>query len=275
MDKKLLVRGMVAAVLGIILIVGAVFALFPLKGHSGSYILATPYPEQNETYPVVRTVSQELTDEDVRHIETLFNASKDSALEVSRHAGTFRYSIPDKDYPYFTGAQPDIPSDEEARIIATRFLRERGLLPGNTRFSGVSFGSGYGECDGHSCVEYVLTKRVTFEREVHGIPVYGGGITVTIGESGEVVGVDWNIRDFEPVPDRYVRIITPEEAYGRLLSDQLIMLPMSGREGVVRDISLFYWERDYGEYLPVYAFSTDSRKFYVWAVDSTRREDVK
>jgi len=49
MNKKLLVKVMVAVVLGIIVIVGAVFALFPLKGHSGSHILATPYPERRYT----------------------------------------------------------------------------------------------------------------------------------------------------------------------------------------------------------------------------------
>lgn len=266
---------MVAVVLGIVLIISAIFAIFPLTGHSGSYILATPFPEVNESYPIIQTVSHNLSDEDVRRIEVLLNTSKNSALEISRNAGTFKYTIPDKYYPYCTGTPPDIPSDDEVRIIATRFLRQRDLLPDNAYFSAVSVGSSCGQGDRYSYIEYILTKRVTFEREIQGIPVHGGGITVTIGEFGEVVGVDWNIREFKTVPDRYVRVITPEEAYGRLQSDQLVILPMSGKEGVVRDISLVYWERDGEEYLPVYVFSTDSMKFYVWAVDSTRKEDVQ
>jgi hypothetical protein len=98
-------------------------------------------------------------------------------------------------------------------------------------------------------------------KEIQGIAVYNAGITVTIGDHGDVVGVTNSLRDLEPDPFRMIKIITPEQAYQRLLSNNLVIAPLSEdyNEIIITDITLGYWMEiptHIQKYvLPVYAFS--------------------
>ncbi len=114
--------------------------------------------------------------------------------------------------------------------------------------------------------------------------VYNAGITVSIGENGEVVAVSKSLRELEPQPVRFVPILTPEQAYRRLCSGELVIQPACCMQFcVVRNISLGYWIETKTEpqqyVLPVYAFSCvtlggESVMRYVWAVDPAEMQGL-
>jgi len=282
------------------------YPMIPTKGywvfmHEGGtlsfsiYPLETDFPIVDVSYPVYRTIIPNLTNEEIQQLGALFGVSGEvedfipssgisritdysrdpyAFFEFNRNSGAYRYQIPDKAMPYSTDIQPDLPSDEEARIIATEYLLERNLLPVDLHFSSVSIGSS----SGNSTHVYNLTKHVGFTREIAGIPVYNTGITITIGEGGEVVGVTNSVRQYDPVPVRYMEIRTPAQAYERLRAGDLIMRPLCCTSYfAVRNISLGYCIEDTvstQEYmLPVYAFAcyepsgTEDITLFVWAVD--------
>jgi hypothetical protein len=305
MNKNALKVGLVVIVLGIVVVMAGIIPFFNILGVSGLYVLAISHPVVNDSYPVYKTVTPDITDEEVKRIGALFNVSGDvqdyipstgisriadyskdpyAVLEVYRNSGAFRYQIPDKALPYSTDRQPDLPSDEEARAIATKYLEDRNLLSDDMHFTTVSIGSQSGEGSPTSLTLYDLTKDVRFVKEIQGIQVYSGGITVSIGDKGEVVSAGSSLRELKPEPFRYVKIITPEQAYLRLLSnDVVIRLTCCTGNYIVNNISLGYWmesESSPQKYvLPVYVFSCVSRdgteefNLYVWAIELSEMQE--
>jgi Zinc metalloprotease (elastase) len=292
MNRKHLVLGLVAAVLGVVAVVACIMAFLPGESVSGSALIAARFPVVNETYPVYRTVSRNITDEDVQQIGKLFNLSgevKDyipsagiyriddcsknpcEYVEVSRNSGTIRYKIPEKAMPYSTDRQPVLPSDEEAIAIATRYLQERGLLFGTARVTGVSTGSQYGTHSGGISRTFDLTRNVRFSQGIDGISIDGSGTTVTVAEYGEVVAVSTALSPIDPEPIGYVKVISPEEAYRRFLAGDLINRPACCYDQcVVRDITLVYYRENL--IAPAYAFRCDDMTLHVRAMDPSELE---
>lgn len=294
MKKITMIMGFSVVILGItLLVVGLPYLQhssvrnyetpsFPQSiGSEGRYTLASSYPVVNGSYPVYATIPPDTTDAEVKRLGDMFGLSLNTMeaktysnkiritddlktpparLTVYTNSGAFTYDIPEKKYPYTTDSQPNLPSDEEARAIATEYLADHNLLPEDVHFEGVSIGSQY-EDYSPTLQVYTLTKHVLFRKEIQGIDVYNAGITVTIGENGEVVGFSNSIRELDPNPVRHVKIISPEEAYIQLLSNNLMVRPMADDSSqiVVKGISLGYWmeiQTMPQEYVfPVYAFS--------------------
>lgn len=253
-------------------------------GSSGPYVLAAPFPDVNDSYPVYRTVPPDTSAEEIQRIANLFgvsgrtppvqsdssvrlvDASMDPAAEFTfyTNCGAVYYSIPAKVYPKCPDKEANIPSDDEARTIATNRLKELGLLPGNVHFEDVVAGDKMGITDKTSRTEYILTKYVTFFKEIQGLRVYGAGVGVTINDKGEVVRVGSSLREYDPKPIRYVKIVTPEQAYQRLNSGDLMVqpLPENYKKIAVTNISLGYWmdipSNPQKYIVPVYAFSCDA-----------------
>lgn len=253
-------------------------------GSSGPYSLATSYPAVEESYPVYRTVLPNTTPEEIQRIANLFgvsggtqsvqsdsivrlvDASKDPAAEFTfyTNCGAVYYSIPAKIYPKYPSEEANIPSDDEARVIATNRLKELGLLPEDVHFEDVIVGDKMGITDKTSRTEYILTKYVTFFEEIQGLRVYGAGVGVTINDKGEVVRVGSSLREYDPKPIRYVKIVTPEQAYQRLNSGDLMVqpLPENYKQIAVTNISLGYWmdipSNPQKYIVPVYVFSCDA-----------------
>jgi hypothetical protein len=294
MKKLVIFSGLAVILLGIILVVFGIPCLhhsternvthsFPQSiGSGGHYVLATSYSVVNGLYPTYKTVPPDIGDYEVERLKNLFGLSENAketkisnkifditdeskepaaALTLFPNSGTFVYNIPEKYYPYSTDVQIDLPSDEESHVIAIKYLSERNLLPDDVHFKEISIGSQYGEYTPTSHTIYNLTKDVRFVKEIQGIAVYNAGITVTIGDHGDVVGVTNSLRDLEPDPFRMIKIITPEQAYQRLLSNNLVIAPLSEdyNEIIITDITLGYWMEiptHIQKYvLPVYAFS--------------------
>jgi hypothetical protein len=266
-------------------------------GSSGPYILAAPFPDVNDSYPVYRTVLPDNSTEEKRRIGDLFGVSgdmkkperTDGRVYYYTNSGAFQYIIPAKAYPYATNRQPDIPSDEEARVIAMDYLKEHGLLSGDIHATGVSVGSSFVDRSAApGGAEYILTKLVIFVEEIEGLPVQNAGIGVAIGENSEVVAVSNSLREFDPKPIRDVKIITPKQAYQRLSAGDLMIqpLPEDYDKLVVTNISLGYWMATQTEpqnyIVPVYVFSCnamwDSKSEevfrYVPAVDPSEVQDL-
>jgi hypothetical protein len=129
---------------------------------------------------------------------------------------------------------------------------------------------------------YNLTKHVSFIKELQGLRVYNAGVGATINERGEVVSAGSSLRELNPEPVRDVNIVTPEEAYQRLIAGDVVMrvLP-DGYDGVVvSDISLGYWmeiKTESQKYvLPVYVFSCATpsgvHRQYVSAVEESEMQ---
>jgi len=317
MNRKALLTGFTVIVLGLIVtgfgltclqqaapgtpLTGIPF-IPKIAGSSGSYVLTATFPVVNDSYPVYRTVTPRAASEEVRRLGNLFGLagemksvpssskiqlvddSKNPAAELSYYtnSGAYRYEIPEKVYPYSTDRQPSLPSDEEARVIATKYLLERDLLPDGTYFNDVSIGSQSGSKTLTSYTLYNLTKNVGFVQDLQGVRVYNAGITVTIGENGEVVSAGNSLRELNPEPVRDVKIVTPEEAYQRLITGDVVMrlLPDGYDEVVVSDISLGYWMEIKTEpqkyVLPVYVFScvtpSGAHRQYVSAVEESEMQ---
>lgn len=319
MKKITMIMGFSVVILGIILLVVGLPYLqhssvrnyetpsFPQSiGSEGRYTLASSYPVVNGSYPVYATVPPDTTDAEVKRLGSIFGLSEvtkkteitSDVIQYSDHSekpaidltfypnsGAYNVRIPEKYIPSTPNTQPDIPSDEEARAIATEYLADHNLLPEDVHFEGVSIGSQY-EDYSPTLQVYTLTKHVLFRKEIQGIDVYNAGITVTIGENGEVVGFSNSLRELDPNPVRHVKIISPEEAYKQLLSNNLMVRPMADDSSqiVVKGISLGYWmeiQTMPQEYVfPVYAFSCmsilgdkgEQVMRYVSAVDPSEME---
>lgn len=299
--KKAILAGFLVISFGIIVLVAGILYL------QGSYILAASYPVVDDEYPIYRTVPP-ATENEIKRLGNLFDLSvnntamhngiieitDESRIPAARlsfftNSGTYDYTIPAKFYPYTTEVPPDLPSDEEACKIALEYLTERNLLPDDVSVKKVTIGSQVGENTPTSTVVYTLTKRVNFAEEIQGIPVYGANLAVTIGDKGEVVGVSNSFREFDPLPVRSIKIISPEEAYQRLLSNDLVIKPLPAGYGhiVISNITLGYWMEiplETQEFImPVYAFSCvnvwgvekEQTMRYVSAVDPSEVQDLR
>jgi len=283
---------------------------FPnIIGPSGSYVLAASFPAVNDSYPVFRTIppSDNSTGE-FRRLAGLFNitgkmetvesngkihlidALKQPTAEFAfnTNTGEFAYYIPDKRYPSYPDPEADLPSDEETRVLATNYLKERGLLPDDVHFERVIVRDSFMEVTPTSVTEYNLTKHVSFVQEIEGLRVYGAGVGLTINEKSEIVSAGSSLKVFDPKPVRYVEILTPEQAYHQLRSGDLMIQPLSENYDYIRvtNISLAYWMGNYPSYknyiLPIYVFScvaawdgkTEEVIRYVNAVDPSEMQYV-
>jgi hypothetical protein len=324
MKKKTIIMGSIAVGLGIIIIIaGLIYQLpsaqgitsndipsFPhIVGLSGQYTLAISYPVMNDSYPIYKTIPPDATNDNIKHIGTLFDVNgeveesvpsigevqiiDDTKKPTNRllfytNSGAYRYDIPDKIYPYATDEQPDLPSDVEAEEIALKYLKERNLLSNDIHLSTVSIGSRSGVSTPDDSRIFNLTKNIAFEKDIEGIPVYNAGITVTIGEKGEIVGVSDTVRQIDAKPFKYVKLITPEDAYQKLTAQDVIIkyLQEDYDKIIVRDISLGYWmdikTKPQKYVLPIYVFTCENIRGnskeqvlqYVSAVDPSEIQDI-
>ena len=296
MSRKALLTGFAVIALGLIVAgVGLTYLQNPaggadavdipllpnIIGSSGPYVLAAPFPDVNDSYPVYRTVPPDTSAEEIQRIANRFGVSgeiesmpsngkirlvdpsKDPVAELAfyTNSGAFTYSIPGKLHPKFPDGEAVLPSNKETRAIATNYLQERGLLSDDVYFEGVSVRDRYGHVTPTSHTVYNLTKHVAFVQEIQGIRVYGAGVGLTINERGEVVSAGSTLRKFDPKPVRDVKIVTPEQAYQQLSAGDVMIqpLPEDYDKIVVTSISLGYWMETKTEpqkyIVPVYVFS--------------------
>ncbi|GAB7014755.1 two-component system regulatory protein YycI [Methanogenium cariaci] len=273
-------------------------------GSGTVYRISAPMPTVNETYPVYRTVTPVVTENYVRKIAKNFSLEgevstmgsgilliKDTAkepeerVEVFQNSGGFRYTIPDKMFPT-VDHQPNLPSDDEAKVIAETYCSGRGLLSEGECFDNVSVCFRQGAWDaGKEISSYNVTLAAQCRQTIDDLPTVGGTTTVYIGEAGEVVGVTKTSREREENPVRYSSIISPEQAIEELAAGTDVITPLGGNYDnvTITNISLAYWIEPLAssqEYVyPVYVFSGTAEgkgesypvSRYLWAIPSAKR----
>ena len=276
-------------------------------------VLDAKFPKVNDSFAVLKTKELSVTGEYVsefgkklgitgdvksRQYDNVLNIGDERdgstpILHVYKNSGAIYYAIPDKICPSYNipyDPEPELPPVEEAKEIATEFLLKRDLLPDDAKFESVTVGATQGLWEAGNdepIAEYNTTLHVRFCRYINGVPVEGDGLTVFIGDNGEIVGLTRNWRHVEPEPYKEVEIKTPEEAYEELTSGKVIQpaVPIGVDSKVtIKEISIVYWMRpcfEKQEYvLPVYRFSgtyagEDGEESFELFVPAVRSDEMK
>ncbi len=286
MNKTVLIAGLAVIVLGIVVAPSLIDqtnsgagALFTVTG-SGEYILDAPFPAVPEYLPVYQTKEVDITAEkasqlalsmgikgDIQEIYpgvqiTDYSKNPPESIDIYTKSGTFRYSIPSK-LSRTVSYQPLLPSYDEAKKIADKFLEERNLLRNDFKFDKVKVGDSQEKWragDTKPIAHYDVNLYVMYRRTINGIPATES-ITVYVGENGEVVGLTYKARAIEEKPFRDVRIIPPEEAYYQLVEGNVLIKPLPGVDSTIRitNVSLQYYMKEEALeqqfVLPIYVFS--------------------
>jgi hypothetical protein len=169
-------------------------------------------------------------------------------LDVYGATGTVMYTMDSKLYPK---EKPVLPSDEEAKVIATDFLSETGLLLEGDVASTVSKG---GTSAAYGTAHLLVGFTHAFERAGP-----GAKCGVRIGNNGEVVAVFVNPTNPLKMPvEEGVPIKPMEQAVEQMQTSYSYLLPLEARKVKITGAKIAYWLEpiDKGqEYIvPVYIF---------------------
>ncbi len=154
--------------------------------------------------------------------------------------------------------QENLPSDEEAIEIAKEFLNEKGLMPENAKFSGISYRPVLMHTKEGEITKTFKHITVRFGREINGLPVVFGGsrIAVQVGGYGDVVQLFLVWREYEPY--REYPIITSEEAFEAFKRENLNICMRNVSTATINKMYLAYYSEVPGDkqthFQPVYAF---------------------
>lgn len=147
-------------------------------------------------------------------------------LQVYEASGSIWYA--DFSKIYNGSYAPNLPSKEEAKIIAERFLMEHGLMPKEAYFKGASYSTTAIFYQDNQEVETRLNgiHIIYGFRTSDGIEIEGPGakIRVSIGEGGEIIGVHWAWRNIEPY--EYRQGISESEAIKKFYEQSTLDVPV-------------------------------------------------
>lgn len=271
----------------------AVPGLFPPseEGAETTFVLNATFPEIRDSYLVYKTVTPEVTSDYVKGIGRTFGLTENAELRINdkirlvdeaegtrkqvtvyKASGAIQYY---KEYPASVDSQPILPSENDAKEIASDYLSTRKLLPEDAEFKNVGVSETYEIWRAGSSepiISYDVSLAVRFSRSVNGLPVYGHDeLAVIIGNNSEVHEIVMNWRAIEPY--REISLKTPEEAYKELIAGENRVQPpleMMADRATINEISIGYWmepritKQEF--VLPVYAFTGT-------VIDSEGREE--
>lgn len=186
--------------------------------------------------------------------------------------------------PEIMDIRENIPTEEEAPRLATQALAQYGGLPGDAVLARVERVTvkQYNLATGAVEAEFPQYTAVIWRQQAAGHPVVGpgAGITVGLGEDGEVLQVEKVWRSLEY--DHEIPIISAEDAFEKLERRELVKIPQCSLDGLhVSDIRLGYYaeDRDYEQefFLPVWIFYGTlhpeiDQTLYPFIVDAVRDE---
>jgi len=173
-----------------------------------------------------------------------------------------------KALPDFMDPQNNIPSEEEAKIIADSYVKSHGGLPEDAfiKYVEQQYLEKINQKTGELVEKYPLVTEVNYARVVNGMEVTGLGdfIMVSIGEDGNVLCYMRTWRTLQEAGE--IDIISSEQALTKLESGQVIQKPVSPYRDplTIEEVSLGYYSEAIGEYqefyMPVWIFKgTDSK----------------
>jgi hypothetical protein len=171
----------------------------------------------------------------------------------------------------FTEKPHYLPSDEECIAIATKWVKEHGLYPDNLVSITTSPVGGVKEIDSTTGLitnSYITGTEVTFNVAINGMTIYGGGVSVVIGDNGTLLRMQTNKFTFEqafevPLKDvnRAIEILTDRLTNPNTPNPNNLECIVNHRalsSLVITGIELNYAYGAYNDYiLPIYVFTGD------------------
>lgn len=260
---------------------GSISPLPGIAGRAGEWgsvelVLSCPFPDAPAEVPYLKIMRRELTPELVKRVaEEVFGFTG----EIREYEGGLRIDNGRRRLEVFSSGslmfadldRPPIvhPREEEARAVAEKTLekaRAYWLVPRNpdvtVTLRSVSIGHSGADYkpteDGFVLLEkYVYTISVIYDLKFRDLVIRGIGIGIEVGENGQLKKFTSFWGDVEV--DGNVTIVTPMEAFERLMSGTGLVLPRGPIEGViVKSIDLGYDRGPVDErrnyLMPVYLF---------------------
>lgn len=240
-----------------------------------TYVVSVPLPSTPEKVVLYKIVKPEITAELVSSLadamdlkgtvreadDQMLLSDEPYSLEVHMHSGRValidisRWMNPnERDLP------ENLPSDEEAIEIATKYLKEKGLFSSDAFQCGVEHPQIVRSDE--NGVEIGTTfedVQVSYCRKIDGRPVIGSELTVEVGGGGDILNVYKLWRDY--APEEECSIITPEEALEELKSAGIPADAKSRQTAEITGIELGYYEAQAMEdpacLVPIYIFRGD------------------
>ncbi|RLF57102.1 MAG: hypothetical protein DRN27_08405 [Thermoplasmata archaeon] len=146
-------------------------------------------------------------------LDTYVIKSGGKELEYYPQTGVWIFSS-DEAFPIVTN-QPDLPSDEDAVKKAIAYLKENGLWSDDFTYSHITYDyqRKLDKITDEIFEEFIITKKVCFNREIDGIELAGVGskCRVTLGEGSEVVAFIQPQQKYQEIKGDF-ELIQPEKA---------------------------------------------------------------
>lgn len=185
-----------------------------LQTEIGNIIINAPLPASPETVPIYKGYYQA--------------------------GGIIKYKSPN-----WTKTKKSIPSVSEAPLLAENALILYGGLPSDAVASSVSqtIGKTIDLTTGKlGLPEYPESTRLIYQKEINGMPIVGAGqgITVDLGENGELLYLSKKWRTLEKIGD--ASIITAEKAIEKLQQGEVVETFQDPVDITVTQIKLGYYE---------------------------------
>lgn len=182
---------------------------------------------------MVYTVVPQNTREDAKKIAKILGITEelkemDNSYFTNEGKWTFYYGSVSGAFSYHwfereSGRDPIdmpeyLPKEEDAVIIAEQFLKSKGIWEEGAEYRRTICQHGYTLWGANNTKQLVhQTMDVYFGRVFNGYNVAGDRIVVSIGGNGDVIGLFKVWRTYSP--DKEYAIISPEEAYQKLIED--------------------------------------------------------
>jgi hypothetical protein len=254
-----------------------------VAGGSLSYNIVVNAPKSNipERIHVYKTVTPAVTKTDAIALAKKFNITdigeiNEGEPKISVSSIDMRYCLQlfktggmsysdykRSDTPNGIDIAENLPSDEEAMMIATSFLKERGLLPDGAKVGGVTHGKAYTTSNGKTWVSWE-DILVWYTRELDGMKVEGTQFEVEVGGHGDIIRFFSNWKDYQAIGE--YPIITWDSSINTLKQKGISAASAPEKPDTVsiNEIYLAYettavaYKEDYLE--PVYVFKGEALK---------------
>jgi hypothetical protein len=252
-----------------------------VKVLSDSLSLNTPLPSVPGKIPLYRTVHEDPANL-IANYSKIFNVNGNvkndgtsmmvldqngdtRALTVFIESGTMDYT----DLSRWMKSDPQdapelVPNEDTARIIAEKYLNDKGLLPKDAEFSNVGYATG----ESSNGTVYHKEAVVSYKHVVNNMTVIGDLLSIDVGGSGDILKIVKIWRDV--LPNGEVSINPPNQAYSELQN--------AGKTGAITNVSLEYYSGDSWKdpkyLLPVYSFQGPDFPYYVSAAPSLGQSGV-
>jgi len=196
---------------------------------SHSLTLEKELPDNGEYVTIYKTIPDRYSRHDIITLGKKFNIS--SQYQIKEGAEGFSITENDKSaYVVLTvngwieytnrnrarsvnplDVPEKLPSDEEAVQIATKFLKDRDLLPDGAELIGIDHGKILGAAENGTNTIFWEDVQVWYGRKLNGIPVEGTQLMLAIGGNGDPIEFFTNWRKYESYKEMPLK--TPEQAF--------------------------------------------------------------